>query len=82
LMEPLPERQADSLARLEERILQAAEAVARLRREKEAALQEAAAAKALASKLTEEVETLRAERAQVRGRIEKLLGQLELLNTA
>ncbi len=78
----LPEQQVDSLARLEERILQAGEVVARLRREKEAALREAAEARAAASKLTEEVETLRVERMQVRSRIEKLLGQLELLNTA
>jgi cell division protein FtsB len=79
-MELVRDEQADPLARLEERILQAADAVSRLRREKEAALREAAEARALAAKQTGELETLRAERTQIRGRIEKLLDQIELLN--
>jgi hypothetical protein len=79
-MELARDRQDDPLARLEERILQAADAVSRLRREKEAAQREAAEARALAAKQTGELETLRAERAQIRGRIEKLLDQIELLN--
>jgi hypothetical protein len=79
-MELLHDEQADSLTRLEERILQAADAVSRLRREKEAALREAAEARALAAQQTGELETLRAERTQIRGRIEKLLDQIELLN--
>jgi len=79
-MELARDQQDDPLARLEERILQAADAGSRLRREKEAALREAAEARASAAKQTGELETLRAERAQIRGRIEKLLDQIELLN--
>ena len=79
-MELARDQQADPLTRLEERILQAADAVSRLRREKEAAQREAAEARALAAKQTGELETLRTERAQIRGRIEKLLDQIEMLN--
>lgn len=79
-MELVRDQQDDPLARLEERILQAADAVSRLRREKEAAQREAAEARALAAKQTGELESLRAERAQIRGRIEKLLDKVELLN--
>ena len=86
-MELLQDQEVEPLARLEERIRQAAELVARLRREKEAAvaeletaLREAAEARALASKLSREMDTLRGERTEVRGRIEKLLGQMDLLN--
>jgi len=79
-MELARDQQDDPLARLEERILQAADAVSRLRREKEAAQREAAEARALAAKQNRELETLRTERAQIRGRIEKLLEKIELLN--
>ena len=79
-MELVRDQHYDPLARLEERILQAADAVSRLRREKEAAQREAAEARALAAEQTGELETLRAERAQIRGRIEKLLDKVEMLN--
>jgi FtsZ-binding cell division protein ZapB len=86
-MELLRDQEVEPLARLEERIRQAAELVARLRREKEAAVAEletalraAAEARALASKLSQEMEAFRGERTEVRGRIEKLLGQMDLLN--
>ena len=86
-MELSQDQEVEPLARLEERIRQAAELVARLRREKEAAVaemetaqREAAEARALASKLSREMDTLRGERTEVRGRIEKLLGQMDLLN--
>jgi FtsZ-binding cell division protein ZapB len=55
--------------------------VNKLRQEKESAEQAAAALKADNERLAEEVETLRAERKQVRGRIEKLLGQLDTLTS-
>jgi FtsZ-binding cell division protein ZapB len=84
-----PEQEVDALARLEERIEQAAELVSRLRREKEAALaeretavREAAEAKALASRLALELETLRGERGEIRSRIEKLIGQMDLLSAS
>ena len=83
------EQEVDALARLEERIEQAAELVSRLRREKEAALaeretavREAAEAKALASRLALELETLRGERGEIRSRIEKLIGQMDLLSAS
>jgi chromosome segregation ATPase len=71
-MEPTPVQEADSLAALEERIQQTAELVARLRRERDAALAETA-------RLAQELADLRAERAQVRTRVEKLLGQIDAL---
>jgi FtsZ-binding cell division protein ZapB len=79
-MEASSGQQVDSLARLEERIHQAAELVASLRRERDAAVREAAEARALASKVSQEVDTLRGERGEVRKRIEKLLGQMDELN--
>ena len=66
------EPESDTLAGLEERIVKAVQLVQRLRQEKDAALKENAV-------LTEELEALRAERKQVRSRIEKLLGQIDTL---
>jgi FtsZ-binding cell division protein ZapB len=80
----LPEE--DALASLEERIRRAAELVTTLRAERDAAIAEldnirkaAGGALADSQKLKQEVESLRGERKQVRTRIEKLLGQMELL---
>jgi chromosome segregation ATPase len=92
-MNPVREDDADSLASLEEQILRAVELVAVLRQEKDAlarkleeaeadraaALQQAAEAGAQAERVAREMESLRAERKQVRTRIEKLKDQLELL---
>jgi FtsZ-binding cell division protein ZapB len=80
-MSPVDQEQ-DSLSTLEERIQRAVQLVARLRQEKEAALGEAAEAKADSARLTEEVKTLQAERKQVRNRIEKLLGQIDQLSAS
>jgi len=74
------EQETDSLSSLELRIQQAVQLVARLRVEKEAALEQAAASKSEAARLAEEVRTLQAERKQVRQRIEKLLGQIDHLS--
>lgn len=90
------EEEVDSLSSLEERINRAVEVVTRLREEKEAiavqletvmaerdeARREAALSQSQAQKAVQELEDLRAERKQVRTRIEKLLGQMDLLNTA
>jgi predicted nucleic acid-binding Zn-ribbon protein len=76
------EQETDSLGSLEQRIQQAVQLVARLRAEKEAALEQAAAARNEAARLAEEVRTLQAERKQVRQRIEKLLGQIDQLSEA
>jgi FtsZ-binding cell division protein ZapB len=75
-----PVEQQDFLSSLEDRIQQAVNLVGRLRQEKEAALAEAADARAEAERLTEEVKALQAERRQVRGRIEKLLSTIDQLS--
>lgn len=76
----------DALANLEERIRRAVELVATLRAERDAAVAEletarkaAGSAFADSQKLKQELESLRNERKQVRTRIEKLLGQMDLL---
>ena len=74
------EPETDSLSSLEERIQQTVQLVARLRRERESAVEEAAAARAEAARLAGELKTLQAERKQVRTRIEKLLGQIDQLS--
>ncbi len=74
-----PEIETDSLAGLEERIQKAVALVQRLRQEKEAALQENADLKADLAVFNEELDVLRAERKQVRARIEKLLGHIDQL---
>jgi chromosome segregation ATPase len=74
------EGETDSLGSLEERIQQAIQLVARLRREREAAVAEAASAKAEVARLAAEMKTLQTERKQVRARIEKLLGQIDQLS--
>ena len=82
---PLPEE--DSLASLEERIRKAVDLVVTLRAERDAALSEldamrkaAGSAMGDSQKLRQELEDLRSERKQVRTRIEKLLGQMDLLS--
>ena len=81
---PVPDD--DALAILEDRIRRTVELVATLRAERDAAVAEMEAARnAAGSALTDsqknrqELETLRNERKQVRTRIEKLLGQMDLL---
>ena len=83
-LSPLPEE--DALTSLEDRIRRTVELVATLRAERDAALAELdavkrAAGSALADsqKMRQEIDSLRGERKQVRTRIEKLLGQMELL---
>ena len=74
------QQEFDALASLEERIRQAVELVTALRsenRELEAQLQSAFAERDAAR---QELDDLRSERKQVRTRIEKLLGQLDLLS--
>jgi uncharacterized coiled-coil DUF342 family protein len=73
-----------SLASLEESVLRAVALVNSLRKENQelrAAIQDAAGSKQQMQKLTMELESLRGERKQVRTRIEKLLGQMDLLST-
>jgi len=62
----------DALATLEERIHRAVDLVTALRTERDAAVADS-------RKLRQELEDLRAQRKQARVRIEKLLGQMDLL---
>jgi FtsZ-binding cell division protein ZapB len=73
------EPEIDTLSHLEERIQKAVALVNRLRQEKEAALKELAESQGTNGRLAEELEALRAERHQVRARIEKLLGHIDQL---
>jgi FtsZ-binding cell division protein ZapB len=75
------QKETDPLASLEERITRAAELVANLRAEKtdlQAQLQSALEDR---DSYRQELDELRSERKQVRTRIEKLLGQMDLLST-
>jgi chromosome segregation ATPase len=85
--------ETDALASLEDRILRAVQLVTQLRAEKEAAEAQIRAAQsdnqstasridelqAENARLLDEVAELREERKQVRGRIERLLGQMDSL---
>jgi FtsZ-binding cell division protein ZapB len=82
---PAPE--PDSLANLEERIRKVVEMVTSMRAERDAAITERDQARNAAGgtlaeiqKLRQENEELRGERKHVRTRIEKLLGQMDLLS--
>jgi FtsZ-binding cell division protein ZapB len=81
------DEEMDSLASLEERITRAVELVGALKEQNEqlaaslkSAEAERDAAVGQAHKLSDELEGLRSERKQVRTRIEKLLGQMDLLS--
>jgi FtsZ-binding cell division protein ZapB len=67
------QQELDALASLEERITRAVELVTTLRAEK-------ADAEAQRDAAIQELDELRSERKQVRTRIEKLLGQMDLLS--
>jgi regulator of replication initiation timing len=75
------EQETDSLNSLEERIQRAVQLVAHLRQERDAAVGEAAQARLENERLAGELQTLQAERKQVRIRIEKLLGQIDQLGS-
>jgi chromosome segregation ATPase len=69
-----PDQEIDALARLEERIQQTAKLVSGLRRE-------AAETQARVSALSGELEKLHGKREEIRTRIEKLIGQVDLLGS-
>ena len=71
----------DPLASLEERITRAAELVANLRAEKADLEGQLRSALEDRDSYRQELDELRSERKQVRTRIEKLLGQMDLLST-
>lgn len=96
MAQAIREVETDSLSSLEERINRAVELVTALREENDAlqhkleaaaaerdsARLEAAKAMEQARASAQEMEELRSERKQVRTRIEKLLGQMDLLSNA
>ncbi|MGA2881364.1 MAG: cell division protein ZapB [Bryobacteraceae bacterium] len=75
-------QELDSLGHLEERITRAVELVTSLRAEKSALESQLASAIADRDSVRQELDDLRSERKQVRTRIEKLLGQMDLLSGA
>jgi len=75
------QKETDPLASLEERITRAAELVANLRAEKSDLEEQLRSAVEDRDSYRQELDELRAERKQVRTRIEKLLGQMDLLST-
>ena len=66
------ENDDDALAHLEERIHRTVELVSILRAERDAAIADA-------KQLRQELEDLRSQRKQARVRIEKLLGQMDMI---
>ncbi|MDQ6665463.1 MAG: cell division protein ZapB [Acidobacteriota bacterium] len=76
------DQETDSLSGLEERIHKAVQLVQRLRQERDAAVKDAAEAHAHSDKLSQELDSLRAERKNVRVRIEKLLGHIDQLGAS
>jgi len=76
------EQDLDALAGLEERITRAIDLVATLRQEKADLEAQLSSAVAERDSLSRELAELRSERKQVRTRIEKLIGQMDLLSNA
>jgi FtsZ-binding cell division protein ZapB len=79
----------DTLGHLEQRIQKAVALVTRLREERDEAITGLAAARvageeasARAARFAEELEALRAERQQVRNRLERLLGHIDQLGAS
>jgi FtsZ-binding cell division protein ZapB len=76
------QQELDALASLEERITRAVELVTSLRKENTDLGAQLSSAIAERDSVRRELEELRSERKQVRVRIEKLLGQVDLLSGA
>jgi FtsZ-binding cell division protein ZapB len=76
------QQELDSLGHLEERITRAVELVTSLRADKSALESQLASAIAQRDAFRQELDDLQSERKQVRTRIEKLLGQMDLLSGA
>ena len=79
---PREEFETDSLDSLEERVTRAVELVTTLRQERDQLAEKLSASQAENSRLAGELDHLRTERKQVRTRIEKLLGQMDLLGAS
>jgi FtsZ-binding cell division protein ZapB len=77
-----PTVSADTLGQLEERIQRTVALVNRLRDERDLARMEVTEAQDANAKLAAELDALRAEKSDVRTRLEKLLGHIDSLNAA
>jgi FtsZ-binding cell division protein ZapB len=74
------QQELDSLGHLEERITRAVELVSTLRAEKATLESQLASAISERDSYRQELDDLRSERKHVRTRIEKLLGQMDVLS--
>jgi FtsZ-binding cell division protein ZapB len=79
-MSTAAQQELDALENLEERIRGAVELVTALRSQNRELESQLSAAAAERDAVRKELDDLRSERKQVRTRIEKLLGQLDLLS--
>jgi len=80
-MSTVPQQELDALDSLEDRIRGTVELVATLRQENHELETQLRSAVAERDAARQELDDLRSERKQVRTRIEKLLGQLDLLSS-
>ena len=74
--------QTGTLDQLEERIQRTVALVNRLRDERDLARMEVTEAQEATAKLAAELEGLRSEKAEVRARLERLLGHIDSIGTA
>jgi FtsZ-binding cell division protein ZapB len=70
----------DTLSSLEERITRTVDLVTQLRADNQVLEAELQTARTETDRISQELDEVRAERKQVRTRIEKLLGQMDLLS--
>lgn len=77
-----PSISSDTLGQLEERIQRTVALVNRLRDERDLARMEVTEAQEANAKLATELDALRAEKSDVRSRLEKLLGHIDSISAA
>ena len=73
--------EVDQLAALEARVTKAIETITKLRQERDAARRDVEAARKEAADAKAAIAKLEDERKNVRGRVEKLLGQIDLVSS-
>jgi len=73
--------EVDQLAALEARVTKAIETITKLRQERDAARRDVEAARKEAAEAKAAIAKLEDERKNVRGRVEKLLGQIDLVSS-
>jgi FtsZ-binding cell division protein ZapB len=73
--------EVDQLAALEARVTKAIETITKLRQERDVARRDVEAARKEAAEAKAAIAKLEDERKNVRGRVEKLLGQIDLVSS-